>query len=341
MRKKDSFVRKFAEKNLILTQHVKKKTLLYKLNNYAETFVVGSDQVFRDHCMSKYFDEFLLPYTDFSKKRVAFSASFGKDNFEASDKEKDFYSKYLKRFDAISVRETSGVDLCQEEFGVKAIQLLDPVFLVDKNKFLKFIDYNNTKYEEKIVCIILDDSSDTRCAIKNLEKTSGLKAVSIIGKNLPVEEFLTAIYSAKYLITDSFHGTCFALLFHKTFFTIKNENRGSARFDSLINIFGLKNCYVKSPSEINLDNLNKDIDWAAIDNIIDREKERAEVWFEKVFNGCCIKTNEMLANEFDILKYPKQANKFSFKNFLFSVKKDSLRIRIYILGIRISIRKKW
>lgn len=339
MRKKDSFVRKFAEKNLVLTRHIKNKKQLSELNNCADVFVVGSDQVFRDHCIKKYFDEFMLPYTDFSKKRIAFSASFGKDTFDMDENEKYIISKYLKRFDAISVREISGVKLCQDEFGIKAEHILDPVFLVDKSKFTKFVNINNHKYKDKIVCVILDHSEAMQKTLNDLKKESGLEIINIVGKNLPVEEFLTAIFTAKYVISDSFHGTCFALLFHKKFLTIKNEDRGSTRFDSLIHTFGLQKQFVRTLSEIKMENLEQAIDWSSVDYTINKEKENAEIWFEKVFKQTRTNLNEMLSNEFDILKYPKFKQKWNIKKFLFSVEKNQVRTRIWILGIRISIKK--
>lgn len=340
MRKKDSFIRKFAEKNLVLTKHIKNKKDLSELNNYADVFVVGSDQIFKDCHLKKFFEEFLLPYTDFSKKRVAFSASFGKDTFDMSENEKYIISKYLKRFDAISVREISGVNLCEQEFGINAEHILDPVFLTDKSKFIKFVDNNDNKYRDKIVCAILDNSQPVLNAINNLKEESGLEIVNIIGKNLPVEEFLTAIYSAKYILTDSFHGTCFALLFHKNFITIENEDRGSSRFDSLVYTFGLQDNFVKSLSEIKLNKLKQKIDWANIDTIIDSEKEKAEKWFEKTFNQPRTNIDEMLSNEFDIMKYPKFKQNFNLKNFLFSIEKNKIRTKIRILGIRFSFKRK-
>lgn len=334
---RQSFVKKFADKNLILTNYIKNPKALQELNYSAETFVVGSDQVFKDHCMKKYFNQFLLPYTDFSKKRIAFSASFGKENFDADDKDKYVISKYLKRFDGISVRETSGVELCKREFGVRAEHILDPVFLTKRENFLKFVDKNNTKYQDKIVCMFLDSSEKIKNSVKKLSQDLSAEVVNITGKNLPVEEFLTAIYSSKYFVTDSFHGTCFGILFHKNFVTLKNEDRGNARFDSLIQTFGLKDCFVTSPENITPPVFNQSIDWNSIENIISKEKEKANLWVENILNNP--HPYGVIENEFDIQKYAKYK---LFKNTwaFFSITKNNVRTTIQILGIKFKIKRK-
>ena len=76
----------------------------------------------------------------FSKKRVAFSASFGKDSFDMDNIDKYIISKYLKRFDSISVREESGVKFSKELFGIEAKHIIDPVFLVNKDAFTKLVE---------------------------------------------------------------------------------------------------------------------------------------------------------------------------------------------------------
>ena len=338
MKDKNSFVRKFADKYLYLTEPVKNKKELSKLNSFADTFVVGSDQVFKDHCMRKYFDSFLLPYTDFSKRRIAFSASFGKDNFIASDEDKYILSKYLKRFDAISVREHSGIDICREDFDVEAERIMDPVFLADRECFLKLVDFDSLRYKDKIVCLLLDMSETLRKSIEELSRKLSAEVVYIDRKKFSIEEFLTAIYTCKYFVTDSFHGTCFAILFHKNFVTVTNESRGMARFESLIRIFPIAENFVNSPELINSVEFT-DQNWDEIEKIINSEKEKADIWIKKVFETP--RPLKMFENEFDLNKYSNVRKKlFRSSKSLFSITGDRVRITISIFGIKISIKRK-
>lgn len=337
MRNKNSFVRKFAEKNLYITQHVKNQRALSKLNQSAEIFIVGSDQIFKAHCMKKYFNQFLLPYTDFSKRRIAFSASFGKDSFDADDRDKYIISKYLKRFDGISVREDSGVNICKNDFGIEAVHILDPVFLVDREQFLKFVDKNCEKYKDKLVCMVLDSSKDFRQAIDRLSKELNTEVINILGKNLSIEEFLTAIYTSKYFLTDSFHGTCFAILFHKNFITLKNEDRGKARFDSLVNTFNMEECFVRTINELSSFKFNQNHDWEKVEEKISSEKQKADNWLAKILSSQ--RTAEMVGNEFDVMKYSKE-KLFKRKITGFSKTQIGNRTTIRFLGIKISFKRK-
>ena len=101
-----------------------------------DCFVVGSDQVFRYKYIRRFLDIYTLAFTEFSKKRIALSASFGTDNFEAGYQKTYEFKKNIKRFDAVSTREISGVDLCKNTFDVNATHIIDPVFLIDKNKYI-------------------------------------------------------------------------------------------------------------------------------------------------------------------------------------------------------------
>ena len=81
----------------------------------------------------------------------------------------------------------------------------------------------------------------------------------------PVELWLSRIYHAEYVITDSFHGTVFAILFNKPFFVFGNKTRGTSRFNSLLNTFNLANHYSESFSSINIDSY---FDWGQVNDIL-------------------------------------------------------------------------
>ena len=118
---------------------------LVELNKKANTFVVGSDQVFR---IGTNFKErryqYLLDFAYLKTKKIAFSASFGLDKkgvIEEAGKEAILWTKIsLKSFDFISVREKSGVEICRDLFDVKAEWIIDPVFILDKSKWDELIE---------------------------------------------------------------------------------------------------------------------------------------------------------------------------------------------------------
>lgn len=336
-----SFCKEFTEKYLELTQKINALNELNILNYQTDNFVVGSDQVFRYAFTEKELDLYLLKFTEFSKRRVAFSASFGIDAYEANEFVTYSTQKALKRFDAISIREESGVALCKKTFDVDVDHIIDPVFLIDKQKYENLIDSTNKKYENKIVYYILDKSPDIEENINVLSRKLGLEIECLYGKNLSVEEWLTALKSCKYFLTDSFHGCCFSLIFHKTFLCLKNKNRGNARFNSLEKTFGINTCFVSEISQLSNSNiLAKNIDWNNIDKIVSFEKEKAERWYKHTFETSKEITQEKIVAELDFLKHSVNCRKQE-KEKLFSIKKseNGKHKIVTFFGIKLKIKR--
>lgn len=341
-----SFAQEFVEKHLFLTEKFDNIDDLKILNSQTDNFVVGSDQVFRYPFASAASDLYFLRFTDFSKRRVAFSASFGISDFEADAKNTYEVKKALKRFDNISVRESSGVDLCKNVFDIETEHILDPVFLVEKQKYDVLIDENTKKYDDKIVCYVLDKSPEISNQIDLLSEKLNLEVEYIYNKNLSVEEWLNAIKTCKYFVTDSFHGCCFSLIFHKQFICLKNKARGTDRFDSLEKTFNFKRNFISSVEKIsNTQIITSEIDWNSIDKTISLEREKAKNWFDKTFNSEKLITQEKITAELDFLNQNFNKNiLLKHENPLdkvFSIKKsdDGKNKRVTILGIKISIKR--
>lgn len=296
----------FANKYLNFTHYIETEKDLKNLNSYTDNFIVGSDQVFRYLYIKEYLNIYLLLYTNFLKKRIAFSASFGRENFdEADEQEKKNFSKYLKRFDYISTREKSGVDICKNEFNIKAEHILDPVFLVDKNLFDNVINDSNIDYKNSIVSYILDETEKTDNILEILSTEYKLPVKKINPKHQSPSDFLNAVKNGSFIITDSFHGVCFALIYHKKFICIRNKARGYARFQSLIDSFNISNLFVDETDEIlNKKDLFEDYNYEFIDNVIKQERKKAKIWFKTI-----LQTKKKISLN-------KILNEFSFNNKL-------------------------
>lgn len=346
-----SVFEKFANRYLDLTHEVKTSADFSALNALTDTFIVGSDQVFRYKYINRFMDIYSLAFTEFSKKRIAFSASFGTDNFEAGPQRTYEFKKNLKRFDAISTRELSGVDLCKNTFNIDAKHLIDPVFLIDKGKYVdEIIDENlKDKYENKIIYYILDKNDEILSNIEQLKVKTGCETIDILSPNISVEEWLSAIYYGEYILTDSFHGTCFSMIFEKNFKCLINTSRGSSRFETLIEIFENNSNFITSSEDFsNVENLNsKNGSSSLIYNTkLIKEKEKFEAWFNQIFYTSKVITNKNIINELDFLNkkifVPQSiVLKKSFKDKIFSYKKELInnkkRKTLTICGIKI----KW
>ena len=144
----------FSSSYLNITDKYTTYNELVKLNNYINTFIVGSDQVWR-YKYSWHLGKTIY-YLDFASpdsKKISCAASFGQDYFEGSVEDISRIKYYLNKFDYISVREDSGVDLCKSIFGVNATHILDPVFFLDSTEYDILIKKSNLN-EKKFYCYI-------------------------------------------------------------------------------------------------------------------------------------------------------------------------------------------
>ena len=256
-----------------------------------DAFVVGSDQVWRP----KYFgrdilsNAFLSFAKDWDVKRISYAASFGTEEWEYTEAQTLECKEWIKKFDAVSVRESSAVKLCKEHLGIDALHVLDPTMLLSDTDYIQlFKDANTPQSPGSLMCYILDETEDKQKVVSNVEDTLHLTAFSVNSKyevrtapleeriQPPVETWLRGFYDADFVVTDSFHACVFSILFEKPFIVYGNKDRGMARFHSLLSIFGLENRLITN-SEETQKVIAEPIDWNAV-NV--KKKE----WKEKSIN---------------------------------------------------------
>ena len=212
-----------------------------KLDNF-DMFIVGSDQIWRPRYIPYVIRDVFLDFCKYDKKlkRVAYAVSFGSNQWEYSSMQTKICSMLAKKFDAISVREESGVKLCKDHFGVDATWVLDPTLLLKKEDYLpicKDVSVNKKKY---LAVYVLDESETIKAMYEKEADNRSLvvkKFHADSKSSLSVPEWLAMFRDASYVVTDSFHGTIFSIIFGKDFKCIYNESRGSARFESLLNLY--------------------------------------------------------------------------------------------------------
>ena len=248
-------------------------------NDY-DAIVVGSDQVWRRRYMPG--NDVRIAYLDFTKgwdiKRIAYAASFGVDIWEYDPKDTKIAKKAIQRFDAVSTREKSGVDLCKNYLDyISAIQVLDPTMLLDKRDYEKLVEQSDQTYKPDgdLMLYILDSTDDKREFVNKVANKLNLRLFDtnskyeVKGASLdeivqpPVEQWLRSFRDSSYVITDSFHACVFSILFHKPFVVIGNQSRGLARFNSLLSLFELEDRMVTENLDISL--CDRPIDWGRVD----------------------------------------------------------------------------
>ncbi len=255
----------FVSKHMTLSKTVYsyKSCLVYKYG--FETVITGSDQVWRPEFNIFLQDMFLRFVKKPGVKKIAYAASFGVDDWEFTPEQTQECSSLAKKLDAISVREHSGIALCKEHLGVEAIEVLDPTLLHTKEDYEKLCADIPRATEPYLACYLLDITIEKQEFIEKVSTQQGLpiRVFSADGNaEYSVEQWLAIFRDACYVVTDSFHGTVFSILFHKPFLSIVNEYRGASRFHSLLQKFALDDRLISSLAG---KTMPKDIDWNYVD----------------------------------------------------------------------------
>ena len=255
-----------------------------------DAFVVGSDQVWRPCNFSPIQDAFLRFAKDWDVRRVSYAASFGTSELEYEYLLLEECADLLGAFDAVSVREDSGVQLCDEWFDCeRAVHVLDPVMLLDVQHYKKIAaGVTDRKTKGKVSTYILDRSKVkenvaafvTRCTGKETSDLSVYpkdRYLSLKDRIVPpIEEWIAGFEDADFVVTDSFHGCVMSILFHKPFLVIGNSARGLSRVLSLLNIFGLESRLVEGiDPDDDGEGWLMEMDWDSVDIILEQWRARS------------------------------------------------------------------
>lgn len=204
-----------------------------------DCFIVGSDQVWRPSYTpvpGAYFLEFLPD--DSKVLKLSYAASFGVDRWEFSPEQTAKFGDLIRKFDAVSVRENSGVALCQQYWNCSAVQVPDPTLLHNADFYRSFVpEQQRSRPGGKLLfTYFLDPGSGKEHLADDFAAMSGLLRDDFMPQKKrtarrPVEEFINGIDKAGFVLTDSFHGMVFSMIFGVPFAVIGNAKRGMTRFE--------------------------------------------------------------------------------------------------------------
>lgn len=280
---------RFIHEHITMTYPVEKPSKELFDNLCPDVFVVGSDQVWAPACNVPidYLGNMFLDFApDFKGKRIAYAVSFGGGEWTYTQEWTEKCSILAKRFDAISVREDSGVKLCRENLGVDAVHVLDPTLLLTAKDYEALLP-QTTKYQSEqiltnkstkgiLFAYILDSTDEKIVFLKKVADMFGLELV-MKGANDDlrwedsIEGWLLDILNASMVVTDSFHGSVFAIQFHRPFLSIVNNKRGADRFTSLLQKLDLTDRLVQENTDVS--KITNDIDWDIVEENLRRERE--------------------------------------------------------------------
>lgn len=273
-----------------IKEHIKVSELFFldkiKKQDFGDidAIIVGSDQVWRgsNPNIEKFY---LCDFVNNDIIKIAYAASFGVDYWEMTPKLTARCAKLASLFRAISVREQSGASLCKNFLGVDAQFALDPTLLLNADYYSRIIgekeiESNKDKY---LYTYVLDNAPYKTQITEKLSEKLSLNTHSVMVRKYfkevgysglsdcvypPVEQWLRGFKDADFVVTDSFHGTVFSIIFHKPFISIVNKKRGADRFVSLLSMLGLEDRLVDNADDA-LRQVESPIDFETTDIILD------------------------------------------------------------------------
>lgn len=223
----------------------------------ADCYLCGSDQVWSMLLDNDENQAFYLNFGDKDTKRIAYAASFGRDVYpmELNGKLRDM----LAKFNAVSVREKTGINICKK-VGIQAVDVLDPTLLLSVKEYVRIIETPSVRGKYFYTYSINVTSPNKELRWKQLAEyaaQSGLMSVTTTSSGyfagreicsgtkyvyVTIPQWLGYINNSEFVATTSFHGVAFCLILHKNFvyFPLMGKYaKGNSRVVSLLDFLGL------------------------------------------------------------------------------------------------------
>lgn len=269
-KKSVSGMERFVDEHINVTEYLPNLNMDDVRKYGIEALVVGSDQIWRP-VMYDAVKYYFLGFTgDSDIPRIAYAPSVALDNWPYKENVTVQLRELIKKFSAVSVREKSSVQLVKDNLGVDAQWVLDPTMLLKKEDYVEVCKNVPESKKAFVFAYILDMTDEKQNMAELIAKKQGCNVRFLtadkVKSNDTIEKWLANFRDAKYVITDSYHGTVFSLIFQKQFYTFYNTYRGNARMDSLKEISGLVNRFITKPvevlgDEVKYDEVEERIEW--------------------------------------------------------------------------------
>lgn len=239
--------------------------------------IVGSDQVWNKDITGPLCLNYFLDFVD-NNRRISLSSSFGKAIWEEDEAYTNHVKELLSHFKAISVRESSAQSICHNTFGLCATCLLDPTLLLgnydaivkkgrNKNILYPFLLGKNDPLKQEI-CQILAKELDTPLYMPNKFESFFMRSP---------KSWLDMMRNSQFIITDSFHGLAFSVIFNKDFYVLSTKNpKQFTRLESLLQLLGLRNRFIESVDDLvnRIDSLKAPVDYKRVEEVLARERDK-------------------------------------------------------------------
>lgn len=247
---------------------------------------IGSDQIWNPY----FYDDFYYSFGKFSKNVFSYAASFGIEN--VPDIYKEEIKEGLNNVKSISVREDRGAEIVKDLVGRNAEVVVDPTLLLTDEEWDKIVEIPKILPKKKYILTYFLGicSKERREYIESFAKENDLEMVNL-GQieykkyyNVSPSEFLYFLKNSELVLTDSFHGSVFSIIYKKPFYIMKREDENksmTSRIDTLLNKFELEDRQVNNYSK----KLELNCDFSKVSSILEIERKKAMEFLEKAVNN--------------------------------------------------------
>lgn len=264
-----------------------------------EKVITCSDQLWSPSALGSGF--YNLMFAPESMVKISWASSFGVSKIPWYQVSRT--RKYLKRIEHISMRENRGSEIVKELTSRSVPVLMDPVFVFDKEKWNELVPLEKPEFSDYIFCYFLGSNPEHRAAAKKLSQETGLKIVTLrhldrynsgdesFGDEAPYDvspdRFLNILRNAKYVCTDSFHGTAFSAIFEKKFIVFDRYNNASSnsknsRIESVCENLGLLDRRYNKDCDI-VKAMEKEIDYSEVSKRIEKYRFDTTEYLKNAF----------------------------------------------------------
>ncbi|AIY12357.1 polysaccharide pyruvyl transferase family protein [Cellulophaga baltica] len=284
----------FHKNHTALSRTYQSYSDLYNAKLEYDTYIVGSDQVWNPNNGTN-LAPFFLTFAPENANKISFASSFGVGKID----EKYFpqYKQWLNNLTHISNRESSGVDIIRTITSKETTHVVDPTLLLNKTEWESLmVPYENR--EPYILFFIFKKNDYAENLAYAIQKKTGFKIIRVCKNEMPLEsddkilnirdfgplEFLGLYSGANIVLTTSFHGSVFSLIFEKPFYTITPSSKNNnSRQESLMTKVNLMHRLLREGDQVDLDKLY-DINFEEVKSKLEPQIELSVEFLKKSIN---------------------------------------------------------
>lgn len=285
--------RHFWKKYIPVTKRYRSVAALQSDPPRADMYLVGSDQVWNPSITKDFAPLYFLNFGPKNVIRASYASSIGTTRWIADNDLTKLVKTQLSHFKQISCRENTATEIIRNAFGKTAQVVLDPTLMlasypeltgnIKKNPVLVYYalvpDYNLELFAKHVAVELkleFVDINESKRMIRN-----------IVWNRLSVERWLSYIAGANFVITQSFHGLSFSLLYHKQFIVVVSNQLSdrSSRITDLLKELGLENrCFYSISDALSSGIWMCNIDYDRVESRLSELRKKSYLYFQELFN---------------------------------------------------------